>query len=433
MGGRSTPGRMGHVSAVAVLLVVALVAVVPVTGTVGAAGAGAGGTLASADAAQSDLVTITVEVQTDEGDPVGGADVEVRYDGGSNQTQTFSNGQALVDVPRGATVTIEVTDDEYVINRPVRTSDVDGETLVRVTMYPKATMVVETADEGGTVRDAQVSISKRGSGVELDSDTTGDDGIYQIEDIETGVYDVTVVKRGYLREQTAVNLTQPSTGRTVTLEEATATLDVRVFDDHFRSPQPLSDAEVTVVTGGEEVLSGRTGDNGRRQLSVGVNGQYTVRVTKDDYTTTEQTIVVGETGQELEFNVRRTPTLTVRLGADSVAAGESVLVQVRNAYGESVEGATIERDGERVGTTDGNGEIRVEVPDVGDFEVVARQDGVTSDAATIEGIDRATETTETTTATTTETTEESDPLPGFGPVVALVAVLVAIAALRRRR
>ncbi len=430
MGGPRTAGRMGHVSAVGVLLVVVAVAAVPVTGPVGAAGTGT--THAGTDTAQSDLVTITIEVQTNQGDPVGGAQVEVSYDGGSNQTQTFSNGQALVDVPRGATVTIEVSDDEYVINRPVQTSDVDGETLVEVTMYPKATMVVESADEGGTVRDAQVSISKQGTGVELDSDTTGEDGVYQIEDIEAGTYDVSVVKRGYLRKQVAVNLTPPSTGRTVVLEEGTATLSVRVFDDHFRSPRPLADAVVTVETGGEEVLSGRTGDNGRRQLSVGVNGQYTIRVTKGDYTTAERTIVVGESGQDLEFNVRRTPTLTVRPGADSVAAGESVLVQVRNAYGESVEGATIQRDGQSVGTTDANGEVRIDIPSAGEFEIVATQDGVTSDAVTIEGIDRATETT-TTETTTTETTEESDPLPGFGPVVALVAVLLAVVALRRRR
>lgn len=426
MGAGSTPGRMGHPSAVAVVTVVALVAVVPLTGPAGAAGVDAG-----TDAAQSDLVTITVEVQTNEGDPVGGASVEVQYDGGSNQTQTFSNGQALVDVPRGVDVTVDVEDDEFVVNRPVQTTDVDGETLVRVTMYPRATLVVESVDEGGTVRDAQVSVSKRGSGVELDSETTGEDGIYQLEGVETGVYDVTVVKRGYLREQVAVNLTQPQTGRTVTLEEATTTLSVRAFDDHFRSPQPLSDAVVTVETGGQEVLSGRTGDNGRRQLSVGVNGQYTIRVTKEDYTVAERTLVVGETGQELEFNVQRTPTLTVRPGADSVAAGESVLVQVRNAYGESVEGATIERDGEPVGTTDASGEIRVSIPEAGEFEVVASQGDVSSEPVVIEGIDRATETTETT-AETTATTEESDPLPGFGPVVAVVAAVLAVAALRRR-
>ncbi len=430
---------MGQFSAVAVVLVVALVAVVPVTGTVGAVtGAGAlgntpAGAVAAADAAQPDLVTVMMMVQTNEGEPVGGASVEVFYDSGSNQTQTFSNGQALVDVPRGTDITVDVTDDDFVLNRPVGATNVDGDTVVEVTMYPKATMVVETADDGGTVRNAQVSVTKRGSEAELDSDTTGDDGIYQLDDIETGVYDVTVVKRGYLREQVEINLTQPSTGQTVVLEEATTNLDVRVFDDHFRSPQPLSDAVVTVVTDGQEVLSGRTGDNGRRQLSVGVNGQYTIRVTKDDYTMTERTIVVGESGQELEFNVRRTPTLTVRPGADSVAAGETVLVQVRNAYGESVEGATIERDGERVGTTDANGELRVEIPETGEFEIVASQNGVTSEPTVIEGIDRAPDTTETTTTTeTTETTEESDPLPGFGPVVALVAAVLAIALLRRR-
>jgi hypothetical protein len=123
----------------------------------------------------------------------------------------------------------------------------------------------------------------------------------------------------------------------------------------------------------------------------------------------------------------------MRLGANSVAAGGDVLVQVRNAYDESVQGATVERGGESVGTTDASGELRVSVPEVGEFDVVASQNDISSEPAVVEGIDRAPDATEETTTTTTGTTEESDPLPGFGPVVALVAAALAVAALRRRR
>jgi len=132
----------------------------------------------------------------------------------------------------------------------------------------------------------------------------------------------------------------------------------------------------------------------------------------------------------------------VRTGADRVVAGENVLVQVKNAYGENVDGAVVERDGETVGRTDASGELRVPIPETATYEIVARQDAVTSEPVTVEGVRAATSTTATTTTTVTTTTAttapaptetESDPLPGFGAVVALAAVLLAVAVLARRR
>ena len=437
---------MERVSAVAAALSFALlVAVVPTVGAVTipattdqsttSADVGEGG-VSAAGASQSGLVTLTVDVQTDTGEPVGGVEVEVEYEGGSNTTRTFSNGRALVDVPEGADVIVRVTDDQYVTNRPVGVANVRDGRTVEVTMYPKSTAVIEVRDDSGAVRDAEVSLRKRGDSEPLDTDTTGDDGVYQLEDVEAGTYEATVVKRGYARKQVSFTLDGGTGGRVVTLEGATVQLSVRVLDDHFRSPQPVGDVEVRVTVGDRSVRTGPTDDNGRVQFTVGANGQYTVRVMKQGYTTAERTTVVGESGRTFEFTVQRTPTLTVRTGADRVVAGENVLAQVKNAYGENVEGAVVERDGEAVGRTDAGGELRVPVPETVEYEIVARQDGVTSEPAAVEGVRAATATTATATTTTTTTattTTESDPLPGFGAVVALVAVLLAVAALARRR
>jgi len=435
---------MERASAVAAALSFALlVAVVPTVGAAtipattdqsttsvdaGDAGAGDGGVSAS-DASQSDLVTLTVDVQTDTGEPVGGAEVEVEYEGGSNTTQTFSNGQALVDVPEGADVIVRVTDDRYVINRPVGVANVRDGRTVEVTMYPKSTAVVEVRDDSGAVRDAEVSLRKQGDSEPLDTDTTGDDGVYQLDDVEAGTYEATVVKRGYARKQVSFTLDGDTGGRVVTLEGATVQLSVRVLDDHFRSPQPVGDVEVRVTVGDRSVRTGPTDDSGRVQFTVGANGQYTVRVTKQGYTTAERTTVVGESDRTFEFTVQRTPTLTVRTGADRVVAGENVLAQVKNAYGENVEGAVVERDGEAVGRTDASGEVRVSIPETGEYEVVAGQDGVVSEPAVVEGVRAAT----TTARTVGTTTTEADPLPGFGAVVALAGVLLAVAVLARRR
>jgi len=440
--GRRTPERMERVSSVAAVLSLALVvAAAPTAGgvtpqaTTGgstdvASATTADGTRAASSASQSDLVTLTIEVQTSTGEPIGGAEVEVEYEGRSNTTQTFSNGRALVDVPEGVDAIIRVTDDQYVINRPVGVANVRDGRTVEVTMFPKSTAVIEVVDEAGAVRDAEVSIRKQGDTESLDTDTTGDGGIYQIEDIEAGTYEVTVVKRGYAREQFTITLDGGSSGRTVSVEEASISLMVRVFDDHFRPEQPLSDAVVSVRASGQERVSGRTGDNGRRTLTIGANGQYTIQVTRDGYTTAEQTIVVGESERSLEFRIQRTPTLTVQTGANRVVAGENVLVQVKNAYGENVEGAVVERDGEAVGRTDASGEVRVSIPETGEYEVVAGQDGVVSEPAVVEGVRAATTTARTAAGTTTT---EADPLPGFGAVVALAGVLLAVAVLARRR
>lgn len=452
MSGRLTPGRMGRVSSVALVSsIVVVVTVAPTAGAVlvsgdgmavggdspAAAGVAADGTAETdTDAAGQELVTLTINVQTNTGDSLGGARVRVSYDGGSNTTTTFSNGQALVDVPRGADVTVNVTDQTYVINHPETASSVDGETTVDVIMYPKATAVVEVRDDSGAVRDAQVVIQKESAAQPVDRGTTGQDGVYQISEIESGTYSVTVVRRGYLRRTVELQVTPPSSGATVTLEEASVPLSVRVFDDHFRTDQPLGDAQVSIIVGGEQVLSGRTGDNGRRELSVGVNGRYVVRVTKEGYTTAEREIAIGESGDAYEFRIQRTPTLTVTTGADSVIAGESVLVQVKNAYGENVEGVLVRRNGTNVGTTDGSGEIRVPIPETGEYEIVATQDGVTSEPVTVGGFQAATPTTEATptaTPTPAPTTTQADPLPGFGALLALVAAAIAVALLARRR
>ncbi len=392
-----------------------------------------------ATAAQSDLVTLTVEVQTNEGDPVAGARVEVTYDGGSNTTETFSNGQALVDVPRGADVTVDVTDDEFVVNQPVTAQNVDSETTVAVEMFPKATAVVEVRDDTGVLRDAQVTLRKVTETQAVARGTTGSNGVFQAEAIEAGTYQVSVVKRGYLARSIELDLASPSSGATVTLEEASVDLTVRVFDDHFRTDQPLGGAEVSVVVGDEAVRSGLTTDNGRLQLAIGANGRYRVRVTKDGYTTAEREIVVGESGQSLEFRIERTPSLSVTTGADRVLVGESVLVQVKNAYGEPAEGVLVRRNGTNVGTTDADGEIRVEIPDTGDYEIVATSDEAESDPVVVSGFEAATPTTEATptptpTATATVTpTEEPDALPGFGLPVALLALLAVAAIAARRR
>lgn len=81
---------------------------------------------------------------------------------------------------------------------------------------------------------------------------------------------------------------------------------------------------------------------------------------------------------------------------------------VVDEYGVPVTGAAVSVGGSQVGTTDDGGVLNVEVPAAGEQTIEAT----------------ATETA-TATATAAETTTTGGGGPGFGPLVALVALLVA--------
>lgn len=419
---------------VAVLLVVA-------GGTVTTA-AGTGGSAGAADATP-ELVTLTMAVQTPAGEPIGGATVRISYEGGSNRTKTFSNGKALVDVPRGADVSINISHSKYVINHPVEVTGVGPSETVQITMYQRANAIVEVSDGSASLKDARVTLTKTSTGRVAAEGYTGNDGIFQTQDIEAGRYLVTAVKRGFEKTSRTVEVTPPNTGTTITLSEATAEVVVTVKDDHFRTPQPIADATVEIRYQGEVLVSGKTGGSGKRGLPVGVNGQYTVRVTKEGYQVAEQTFYLAESDRSFEFTINRERRLDLSAVNERVLAGESVLVRVRNAYGEPVQGALIRRNGTNVGTTDGSGELKVTIPETGTYRIVASTEGVSSNAVTVRGVEAAkpTETaTPTPTATATQTptptpgeTTSSEPLPGFTAVVTLAGILAALGALARRR
>jgi PGF-CTERM protein len=444
---------MQRLTVAAVLAVVALAPVTagaatpaPTTGGVAAPGTATGGvavpsarTGATTDHRQA-LVTMTVTVRANDGDPIRGATVNVTYEGGSNTTRSLSNGQALLDVPEGVDATVSVDHPEFTRNFPVQVDDVGAGESVDVQMWPTAVGLVQVNDSSGGVPDAQVTLSKVGVDGTVARGQTSSEGLYQTPEIEAGTYSVTVVRPDYRQATTEFDATAGTASTTVTVERGTVTQDVTVVDDHFSPPRPVSDAVVEVVRGSETLKTGTTGSEGGVALSVGVNSQYTFRANKDGYRSTEQTFFVAESGGEREFTITREPSLSIEAVNERVVAGETVLVRVRDAYGDPVEGAALSRNGSQVATTDENGEARVPVPDPGDYRLTASDDGgaLSTDPVTVTGIEPATATPEPTptpTATTAATTADDGgvSLPGFGPLVAVLAVLAALAAARRRR
>ncbi|MFB6280762.1 MAG: carboxypeptidase regulatory-like domain-containing protein [Haloferacaceae archaeon] len=403
---------------------VALVVLATLGMAVGAVGPAAG---------QTDTVTLTVSVETPDGEPVSNATVEASWDGGSDRKTTAGNGKVFMDVPSGETVTFTVGHPDYVRNRPFRaTRSSDGD--VSITVAPRASLtVVATTDDGDAVRDAAVTVSRLGRTV-AEGRTDGN-GRYATGDIEAREYDVTVAKPGYFTRQLTVDLGGAETRR-ITLEAGTVEYTFRVRDGHFDPPRPVENATVEVGSVG----SVRTLAGGRASIGVPVNTVQQVRVTKPGYETVTREVRVGESRGNVTVTTRRSANVSLSAGNRQVVVGERVTVTVRNAYGEPIEGATVLLDGSSVGTTDASGQLSVPIEERGAHELRARRNALTSPPVTVEGVVPAG--TETATPARTPTPTEEGPLgiargvaPGFGPGAAIAALALAAgwAVARRRR
>ncbi|WP_257298447.1 carboxypeptidase regulatory-like domain-containing protein [Haloarchaeobius sp. FL176] len=398
----------------------------------------AGSAVAPASASDTD-VTLRVTVVNQQGDPLGNAEVTVSYDDQERTSETFATGEALFDVPEGATVEITPTHPMLVKNNPVTVENVQGTTDVTVTMYPSATGEISLVDgSGNAVSDADVQLRKDGRTVLADTGTTGSDGTYTTPALERGNYTVRITKPGYYEERRTVTLSG-DTDVPVEVEQGSATVDFSVVDAHFEPTEPLQ-ANIEIEDAGGTVGTFRTGSSGSRSVSLDVNTRYTVTVEKEGYETVSTTFRVGERDRSRTFAIVRTPRLTVEPMNSQVVVGQSLRVDVTNEYDEPAAGAEVRIDGEAVATTDESGTTTLTVEQTGEVELTAVNGSVESPGVIIEAFEPRTDAptatatpngtaTPSTTATTQAqgTTEESDDggTPGFGVAVALVALVIA--------
>ena len=400
--------------------------------------------LAVGGAAGADPVTLTVSVTDQDAEPVSGVEVVATWEeSGETQTATgttASNGKVFIDVPEGAAVDLDIDDDTYIRNRALTVEEATESTVdLAVSRSGTATVsVVDTRDRPQA--DAQVRI--REGGRTVDRGQTGESGTFASDRLERGTYTLEVVKPGFFETTQEAAVTGSSTA-TVEIESGAVTLEVRVVDDHFDPPEAIEtgairvrssvyDAEVTVT-------------DGSVSLNVPVNAEYTAEVVKDGYDATAVTIPVGESAVSANATAQRTPTLSVTPANERVLVGETTRVSVRNAYDEPVAGATVEIDGTAVGETDDRGELAVPIDAAGERDVVATTGDVTSEAVTIVGVDEAGDVDQSADANPTDDSDDSDDAnatdgsgetddgaPGFGVVVAVVALLGAVAVGVRR-
>jgi PGF-CTERM protein len=375
----------------------------------------------AATAQSDDVVTMTVSVVDRSGDPVGSATIEATWDGGEGTGTTRANGKALIDVPRGETVDFEVQNADYIRNTPYTVQSA-SEREVGITVAERGKAVINvTNPRGEEVEDAIVRLWHNGKNVV--NARTGSDGIHQTQDIEHGEYTLVTFKGGYVKNRTTITVDGVvGEHRTISQSSVPVTLTVTDDNEHFETPEPVENAQITV----EGVGSVNTLSNGEYTMSLPVNDEYDVTVTKDGYDEVTPSIDIDEEPTSLDVSIQRIPAISINPGSQRIVIGENASIEVTNEYGTPVEGATVSFDGSTVGETDENGELEFPIDSEGEHTIRAEWEDL-STSQTIEGVQAAEK-------NGNGTAEESGgDGPGFTPVVGVVAVLLAAGLLRRRR
>jgi len=379
-------------------------------------------------AAQStETVTLTVSVVDQNGDTISNADLTAIWENGSTTETTASNGRAFIDVERGANVTISLSHSAYIRNHPFVVRNAT-EQDVTIPAYRQGQLSVVVADDSGDIADARVVLRQNGRIVSQAS--TNENGEVASEPIAQGTYTLAVVKPGYFRNITTVQV-GASTRTQIPLERGTVSLTVAVRDSHFSPPRAISNATVSI----ESIGQLQTLPDGEARVSVPVNTELTLTVGKEGYNDVTTRVRVGESDLRVNVSTNRTPSLRLESISTRVVTGEQLGVRVVDEYAEPVEGATILLDGEAVRATDVDGRATVTVEESGNHTLAASKEGLNSSSVAIRAIAEEGETmTSTPILTPTEASSDSgSSTPGFTTLTAILAISVSLAILALRR
>jgi len=379
-------------------------------------------------AAQStETVTLTVSVVDQNGDTISNADLTATWENGSTTETTASNGRAFIDVERGANVTISLSHSAYIRNHPFVVRNAT-EQDVTIPAYRQGQLSVVVADDSGDIADARVVLRQNGRIVSQAS--TNENGEVASEPIAQGTYTLAVVKPGYFRNITTVQV-GASTRTQIPLERGTVSLTVAVRDSHFSPPRAISNATVSI----ESIGQLQTLPDGEARVSVPVNAELTLTVGKEGYNDVTTRVRVGESDLRVNVSTNRTPSLRLESISTRVVTGEQLGVRVVDEYAEPVEGATILLDGEAVRATDVDGRATVTVEESGNHTLAASKEGLNSSSVAIRAIPEEGDTmTSMPILTPTEASSDSgSSTPGFTTLTAILAISVSLAILALRR
>lgn len=329
--------------------------------------------------AAAQQVTLTVTVVDQNGDPVKDVELTATWDGGSSTAVTRSNGQALIDVEKGANVTIELDHEFYTRNAPYEIIEASS-SEVTIDVARKASASITVRDASGPIKDARVALRQDGKAIAVG--LTDANGRFSSGIIEAGDYTLSVLEEGYYQRTTDFAVSEKGATKEVQLEPGTVSVTFHVLDRNFDPPRPVDGATIS----GDTIGSMRTQQNGVQQASVPVNTEIQISVTKDGYKTVEKTIKLEESDTEINISTRKEEAISFQFLNDRVVAGEQVLVEVTGTYGDPIEDAAVYLDGTQVGTTDKNGVVTVTIDSPGEHTLHAESGRLSTDKRTVVGV-----------------------------------------------
>lgn len=376
-------------------------------------------------AQENNLTTITIEVVDDERDSVQGVTVTAEWGANSVSADTASNGMVLLDVPRDERIEITIEHPDYVRNFPYVIDNADQQ-RVELDVSERSSLSVGVDTNSGPIANARVTLIMDDRTVA--NGNTSRDGTFSVETLEAGEYTLTVEKRTYY----TINRTIEVDGETninLNLNTGGVTTEFIIVDPHFSPPESVADATIGISGVGDVQTLG----DGRAVARIPINTEVPVTVTKPEYTGINRTLIVNESGQTRTYELTRQPRLNLTTASDRIIAGESVSVEVTNAYEEPVKGVTITRNTESVGQTNENGELTVTIPNAESYELIARQESVESEPVFIRGVNVVGSTAEPTT-TPTSTSSAPSLIPNIAnagalPIIGVIATISVITAL----
>ena len=296
---------------------------------------------------------ITFIVKDEQGKAIEGATVTIKSPA-NKSIPTDVRGLAVVRLEKG-TYECEVVKEGFTTHSGQLTADgVDGQLLVvlKRSALPPAqyTLTVSVSDADGALQDATVELTPA-SGASV-STRTNADGLVVFEKLPAGSYTLKVSKDGYTtKEAIAVELDGDKT-EPVTLEKSNTpgvskyTLTVSVSD----ADGALQDATVELTPASGASVSKTTNADGLVVFEKLPKGNYTLKVSKNGYTTKEAIAVEldGDKTEPVTLEKSSTPgvskyTLTVAV-SDADGALQGATVELTPAGGAAVT-KTTEADG----------------------------------------------------------------------------------------
>lgn len=377
-------------------------------------------------AQEVDVTTIVASVENTDDEAIRGATVMADWSDGSTSSVTASNGMALLDVPKDEQIELTMEHPEYTLNFPVAIEEPAGQ-QVTLSVAEKASLTVVTnGGDSRTITGATVELVQDDrTVVEAQTDQSG-----QIESgtIEAGRYIIDVRQPGFFDLRRIVNLEQ-NKRITLSLEPGGVTYEFKITDPHFDPVRPVEDAVISIPDVGDF----RTLGDGRTVARVPVNTEVDISVTKQGYQEVKRAVNISEERGNITFEISRTPQFIIQSGNERVIAGEKVGVTVTNAYGEPAEDVVVRRNGQRIGRSDENGDMQVEIPEAGEFTLTAGTGSLSSEDLTVIGVNPSRTDTEAATPTPTSTGGSSGFVPGLGFSVGIISLLCFGVIARRYR